>query len=239
MTARLHAASTAAAVAVVLAALAGCAGVQPGSAGAAVEAPAYRVGDRWVYHVEEGYRVKNVWEETHEVIAIGADGVTVRVTQKGPSTDLVRTEQWSAPGRVRVGALCNEDTRRFTPDLTRYDFPLVVGKTWNQWVHNIDDTAKTTGDVNHYAAVLGWDRAPAGGTEAIQLFVIMHLDDETFWRYATECRNTVWYSPSVRGIVREVREARYLEKGSAPTRGAGYIVTLTALADLVSFTPGK
>src|SRR4051794_3078915 len=100
-----------------LAALTGCAGSAPRAGEPVVEAPAYRVGDRWVYHVEDGYRLKIVWEETHEVTAIGADGVTVRITQKGPSTDLSRTERWSSPGRVNVGALCNEDTRQFATAL--------------------------------------------------------------------------------------------------------------------------
>jgi len=236
MTPFVRNASTAAACAV-LGALCGCA--SPGSmSGPAAEAPAYRVGDRWIYHVEDGFRVKTVWEETHEVIAVGADGVTVSVTQKGPSTSLTRTEQWSAPGRVKVGALCSQDTRRFATDLTRYDFPLRAGKSWNQWVHNVDETTKTTGDVNHYALVQDWEKAPTSGYDTIRLYVIAHLDDEEFWRYPTECRNTVWYSPAIRGTVREERHARYLEKSRDPS-GGGMVTTLSAVAELVSFTPGK
>ena len=50
-----------------------CASVDTGSAaGPPAPAPDYRVGDRWVYHVVDGYRAKIVWDETHEITAIGA-----------------------------------------------------------------------------------------------------------------------------------------------------------------------
>ena len=83
-----------------LAALAGCAGPGGAGSGPPVEAPAYRVGDRWVYHGDDGFRVKTEWDETHEVVAIGPEGITVRITLKGPTTDVTRTELWAAPGQV-------------------------------------------------------------------------------------------------------------------------------------------
>src|SRR5258705_9406778 len=112
-----------------LTALAGCAG-GPGSTGSGppADAPDYRVGDRWVYHGNDGFRVKTEWDETHEVTAIGPDGITVRITQKGPTTNVTRTELWSAPGQVKVGAVYDNDTRRFAVPLQRYDFPLAAGK---------------------------------------------------------------------------------------------------------------
>src|SRR5215813_12834411 len=84
----------------VLAALAGCAG--PGSAGSgpAAEAPAYRIGDRWSYHGEDGFRVKTEWDETHELTAIGPEGIAARITLKG-GFDVARSELWSTPGQVR------------------------------------------------------------------------------------------------------------------------------------------
>ncbi len=54
---------------------------------------------------------------------------------------------------------------------------------------------------------------PAGTFDALAMHVVMHLDDEEFWRYATECNYTVWYAPAVRGVVREEKRAQYLEKG--------------------------
>ena len=38
------------------AALAGCAGFESAGSGPAAEAPAYRVGDRWIYRAQDGFR---------------------------------------------------------------------------------------------------------------------------------------------------------------------------------------
>ena len=54
-----------------LAILAGCAGVGTSGSGPAAEAPAYRVGDRWVYRAVDGFRVKTTWQETCEVTTVG------------------------------------------------------------------------------------------------------------------------------------------------------------------------
>jgi hypothetical protein len=225
----------------VLAALAGCVGLSAPGSGPAAEAPAYRVGDRWVYHAEDGFRVKTVWEETHEIMAIGADGITVRITQKGPSTDVTRTEQWAAPGQVKVGAVYNNQTRRFAAPLQRYDFPLADGKVWNQFVDNYNEATKANGQINHYVRVRGWDKVTttAGTFDALSMQVIMRLDDDEFWRYATECNYAVWYAPAVRGTVREEKDAQYREKGGDDRSGANTIRTQHGVLDLISFTPGR
>ena len=93
--------------------------------------------------------MKTTWQETHEVLAVGADGITMRVTQKGPSIDVVRTEQWSAPGLLKVGALFNDQIRRFATPVEVYEFPLAAGKTWNQWVDKYNESTKATGQINH------------------------------------------------------------------------------------------
>ena len=40
-------------------------------------APTYRVGDRWVYHVEDGFRQRFSWDETHEIVSIEPNLITV------------------------------------------------------------------------------------------------------------------------------------------------------------------
>ncbi len=70
------------AAASLLLAACGTAGVG-GNAGPPVPAPNYRVGDRWTYHGEQGFRQKIIWDETHEITAVGPDGITVRVTSTG------------------------------------------------------------------------------------------------------------------------------------------------------------
>src|SRR4051812_41225237 len=93
-----------------LVALAACAGLEAsGQSGPPIPAPAYAVGDRWVYEARDGFRAPVVWQETREVVAIDASGIAVRITQKGPSVDNVRTETWAAPEVVRVGAAFDEE----------------------------------------------------------------------------------------------------------------------------------
>ena len=225
----------------VLAALAGCVGLSAPGSGPAAEAPAYRVGDRWVYHAEDGFRVKTVWDETHEVMAIGANGITVRITQKGDSIDVTRTEQWAAPGQVEVGAVYNNQTRRFATPLQLYDFPLADGKVWNQRVDNYNEATKASGNINRYVRVRGWDKVTttAGTFDALSMQVIMRLDDDEFWRFATECNYAVWYAPAVRGVVREERDAQYHEKGGDDRSGGSIIRTQHGVLELISFTPGR
>ncbi len=224
----------------VAAALMGCAGYESAGSGPAAEAPAYRVGDRWTYRVQDGFRSPERWEETHSITALGADGIDVRITQKGPSRDVARAELWSAPGQVKIGAVFDNETRRFVTPLERFRFPLAAGETWSRFVDNYNETTKTTGQINRYVRVRGWEKVttPAGTFDAIAMHVVMRLDDEEFWRYATDCNYTVWYAPAVRGVVREEKRAQYLERGGG-LDFIGRIPTQNAVVELLSFTPGS
>lgn len=224
-----------------LAALSGCAITNSPGSGPETAAPVYRVGDRWVYHVEDGFRVKTVWDETHEVMAIGADGITVRVTQKGPTRDVTRTEIWSAPGQVKVGAAFENETRRFAVPLQRWNFPLREGKVWSQRVNNVDESTNVTTNMNRWVRVGRRETVstPAGTFDAIYMQILMNLGDDTFWRWGTEIRNEAWYAPEVGNIVRENRDAQYQEKGAGPGSGSGTIRIQHGTLELVSFTPGR
>lgn len=219
--------------------LAGCAAVDSAGSGVPVDAPTYRVGDRWVYQGEDGFRVKTRWEETHEVVAVGAQGITVRITKQGPETDSVRTEQWAAPGLVRVGAVFADETRQFATPLKRYAFPLTVGESWTQWVDQFNEATQKEGQINHFVRVIGRTQVTtaAGTFDALELHVLMQLDDDEFWRWPTHCNYVVWYAPAVRGLVRESKTAQYLEKG-----GGEYMLpvrTQFGTLELVSFTAGN
>jgi hypothetical protein len=221
------------------AALTACGGFQSAGSGPAAEAPAYRVGDRWVYRGQDGFRLLTTWEETHTISAVGADGIGERISVKGPTLDVARAEQWSAPGVVKIGALYENETRRFATPLDRYRFPLAAGATWSQFVDNYDESTKATGQINNYVHVDRWETVttPAGTFDAVVLHVTMWLDDGTFWRWPTQCNYTVWYAPAVRGVVREIKMAQYLEKGGDMDNGAS-IRTQNTVVELVSFTPG-
>lgn len=212
---------------------------ESGAAHAAVEAPELAVGSRWVYRASDGFRAPVVWTETREVVARDSSGYTVRVTQHGPDVDGTRTEIWSAPGVVRVGALFNDETRQFKTPLLRYRFPLIPGASWNQWIDDYNETTKKAGQINHYVRVEGWDRVttPAGTFDAIRMRVLMRLDDQEFWREPTTCNDVIWYAPTVGAPVREEKDAEYRERGDQRD-GLDVVRTQHALLELESYSAG-
>jgi uncharacterized protein DUF3108 len=228
-----------AALAILAAVLAACAGVVSQTApGPAVTAPSPKVGDRWVYRGQEGYRTKILWEETHEITAISADGITVRVTLRGSGVDIARIETWSAPGVVRVGAVYETETDRFDPPLIRYKYPLAPGASWNQSLRDLDKERGPYGPIRRHVTVSGYETVstPAGTFDAIRMRTIMQLDDETFWRYATQCDYVEWYAPAVGAMVKEQKRSYWSDKGGrdAPGGNPGQ----NSQIELVSFTRG-
>jgi hypothetical protein len=210
-----------------------------GAAGPPAPAPEYRVGDRWVYHVVTGYRAKLEWDETHEVASIGADGITVKVRVKGPTIDVERVEKWPAPGIVAQGAVYEAETDSFDPPLVRYKFPLATGDRWNDRARDIEKERGPYGPITRSTTVGGWEKVttPAGTFDAIGLRVFMQLDDETFWRYPTECNYVVWYAPAVGAAVREERRSQWRDKGGQDA--VGYHPGQNEVIELTSFTRGR
>jgi len=220
-------------------AIPGCV-VVGGTDGPPAPAPVYRVGDHWVYSARDGFRAPVTWDETHEVIAVDAQGITMRIAQKGPTVDNTRTEQWLSPGIVSVGALFDNETRRFVPTpLTRYQFPLTGGERWNQRLDNFNESTQQDGQITRLVQVGGWVKiqVPAGEFDAIRMRVIMRLDDETFWRWATECNYEIWWSPGSGASVRESKIATYLDKGDS--LNSVQHRSQNALLELTSFGRGS
>lgn len=219
--------------------LGGCAGnpFTPARPGPPIPAPTLQVGDRWVYHVVDGYRWKAEWDETHEVVAIDANGITVQVTLRNPTGEAGRTEKWPAPGVVVEGAVYEAETDRFEPPLIRYRYPLTPGTSWSQRIRDAFKPPPTPyGPIVRQVNVAGYDTVttPAGTFEAMRLDVFLTLDDETFWRWGTECTYTIWYSEAVGASVREVKRSTYRDKGDF--EAAVYHPGQNALVELVSFS---
>lgn len=187
-----------------------------GNPGPPVPAPTYRVGDRWTYHGVQGYREKIVWDETHEITSIGPDGITVKVTVTGAGPNLDRTEKWQSPGVVQVGAVNEDETDRFDPALVRYKFPLTTGETWLQRIRNLDQPPGPYGPIVRHVSVGGYETlaTPAGAFDAVRMTVIVTLDDETFYRYATECNGVTWFGPAVGAAVQVQNKCQWRDKGS-------------------------
>jgi len=211
---RVLAGATALAVAMVLLGACGAVGVG-GNAGPPAPAPSYRVGDRWTYHGEEGFRQKIVWDETHEIAAIGPDGITVRVTTTGPGQNAVRTERWQAPGVVLIGSVLEDETKRFDPALVRYRYPLTTGDTWQQRIRDLDQPPNPYGPIQRQVTVGGYESVTttAGTFDAIGMRVVLTLDDETPFRWATQCTGVVRYAPLVANAVRVEYTCWWREKG--------------------------
>lgn len=224
-------------------AVAGCAA--PGttaSAGGTVlaEAPVYRVGDRWTYRIASGFRAVADYEEVVEVIAVGADGIEVRVSERNTPAPATRIERWRAPGLVLQGTLTGSETRRFAEPLERFRFPLASGQRWNQWVEQVNETGGTSGRINRFVDVRGLASVtvPAGTFEAVRMSVLMTLDDETPFRFATQATYATYYAAAVRNVVREERRAQYRERGSGRD-GQPMVPAQNEVATLLAFTPGR
>lgn len=205
-----------AAPAVPLASLLGaCAGTPGASDGPPAPAPVYKPGDRWVYRVTDGFRNPVVYDETREVIGVDARGIAIRVSRNGPRGDTTRVEQWTSPGDLAVGAIFDDETRRFARPLPRWQFPLTPGARWSLWADQQNETTGRNDRINYDARVGGWRSftTPAGSFDALGVRVFMRLDDEEFWRTSTEVNHLLWWSPAVGNTVNEFRQAEYRDRG--------------------------
>ena len=157
------------------------------------------------------------------------------MTAKGSTINAQRTEMLSGPGTVVAGAVFDNETRRFEPALIRYRFPLSGGERWNQRMRDLDHDSRPYGGIERSVRVGGYEKitTPAGAFDAVRLNVLLRLDDETFWRWPTECTYVLWYAPAVGATVREEKYAYYSEKGGL--NGGGRLETQRATVELVSF----
>ena len=201
-------------------------------------APFMIVGDRWVYNVKSGIGLSTTtYQETREVTAVSGKRGRIKVTGKAADgKDFTRVEEFSAPGTLASGALCLDQGYRFPTPLQRVAFPVAPGQRSSKWVDVIADPGGAKGQVNYSFRTRSWDKqtVPAGAFDAIRVDVLMVLDDSTPFRNATNCNFTYWYSPTVRGTVRERRTAQYTQLDQQ----AEYRV-LDQFYELASFTPGK
>ncbi len=218
--------------------MAGCATTDtPASDGPAADAPTFRIGDKWVYRATDGFRVAAAWTETHEVVSIAPDAITLRVTEEGPSARAPRTEVWASPGQMVSGAVFDNETRKFTPPITIYDFPIVPGHRWGGWSKNFNETTQKAGQISRNVTVGGWTKVdtPAGSFDALSMRVLMVLDDREFWRGPTNANYLIHYAPSVGAMVRAEKNAFYISSSGAL---GGAVTSQRAVLELVSYTRG-
>jgi hypothetical protein len=211
-----------------------------GAEGPPVQAPQLQVGDRWAYHANDGYRSQVRWDETYEIASITPEAITVKVAVKGAGVDYTRTEIWSAPGVMVQGALYEAETRRFDPPWIRYKFPMATGDSWSQQIRDPAKEPGPYGPTQSKVTVGGYEqvKTPAGTFNAIKLRYFLRLDDETFWRFPTECDYFVWYAPDPGVMVRAEKRSSWREKGGTGKGQPGNFGQ-RAVYELVSFTRGS
>jgi hypothetical protein len=203
-------------------------------------APTMKLGDRWVYNVKSGIGLSTItYQETREVTAVSAGGFKITVVGKTPDgADFSVVEDFAAPFNLRSGTLCLNEPRRYPTPLQRVVFPIAPGQRSSKWVDVVADPGGNKGQINYHFRTRSWEKltTPAGAFDAIRIDVLITLDDSGPFRRATNCNFTYWYSPAVRGTVREQRSAQYTEISTAPGLP---IHVLSASYELAHFTPGK
>lgn len=207
--------------------------------GEPVAPPRFVVGDRWEYRITDGLRRDATSRLDVQVVAVDAGVATMRLVYVDSYGRSEKTEEIDADGGLRAGALRNEEVRRFSPSLKLLDFPIGQRSPWRQVVDTFRRDTQLKDDIRIYGEVQGRVAVtvPAGTYDAVAIYRIVQLDDDEFWRSKTTRRDSVRYAPEVKGIVREVRDAEYVELHSGPDPSA--IRTEHTTTELVSFTPGK
>jgi len=217
---------------------AGCVSVG-GVDGPPAPAPVFRIGDHWVYNCADGYRLPVTWVETHEVFKIDSTGIAVRVTLVGETMNYNRVELLASPGELLVGSVYDDaETRRFKTPLTRYQFPLTSGQTWNQYVDNYDELTQMQDIVNRYVKVGGYEKVstPAGTFDAIVMRILMSCNVNNPFRFPTQCNYVVWWAEKAGAMVRETKYAEYRERGDG--MDAATIRAQNTVIELASYTRG-
>ena len=202
-------------------------------------APAFKVGDKWVYNVKSGVGISPItYQETREITAVAGGSAKVKITGKTANgQDFTRVDEYSGPGALKYGAPCADEAYRFPTPLQRVTFPIGPGQRASKWVDVIAEPAGTKGQVNYSMRTRNWEKltVPAGSYDALRIDTQMTLDDSTPFRYATECNLSYWYAAAVRGTVREQRWAQYTQIGDIQ----GRMPVLSMHYELATFTPGK
>lgn len=212
----------------------GCVAVG-GTAGPPAPAPVLKVGDRWTYRCADGFRVPVVWDETHEIIAVNAAGLTVRVVAQG-GVNFERVELLSSPGVVKAGSAYDPaETRNFEPPMVRFQFPLTPNTDWRQNLRNRDPANELMSTVSRFVRVGGYETVsvPAGTFNAITMRTLMSVDDNNPFRWPVQANYMTWWAEDVGNIVRMMKTATYRERGDG--RDAIEIRAQNTTIELVSW----
>jgi hypothetical protein len=204
---------------------------------APVAAPTLTVGDHWQYKITDNLRRGLVTILEADVVSIRGGTAVLRLVYNDQYGRSELTEEIDASGGLVVGALKQEQVRRFQVPLKLYDFPLEQGKTWRQVVDTISPETQLKAQILLYGTVQGQTvvTAPAGTFNTTYVYRVIQLDDEQFWRTRTTRDDSVWFAPEMKAPVRELRDAYYFQSGGGP---GSLVRTENTTRELISFQPG-
>jgi hypothetical protein len=216
-----------------------CACSTPLPVGQSVPPPHFVVGDHWEYRVTDGLRRDAVSQLDVRVIAIDAGVATLRMVYVNGYGSTEKFQELDADGGLVAGTLRYEPLRRFSSPLKLYDFPIGERSSWRQVVPTYRPDTELDDSIMIYGQIQGREpvTVPAGTYDTVAIYRIVQLDDDEFWRSKTTRRDAIRYAAEVKGVVREVRDADYVELGGGPDSTT--IRTEHTTTELVSFAPGK
>jgi hypothetical protein len=202
-----------------------------------VAAPTLAVGDHWEYRITDNLAMGQVTMLEAEVVSINAGIASLRLVYNDQFGRSETRAEIDANGGLVVGALKGHEPRHFQVPIQMFDFPLAPGKNWRQTVPSISPETQLPAQILVFGNVQGQTvvTVPAGAFNTTFVFRILQLDDEQFWRTRTRREDSVWYAPEVKGPVRELRNASFVQSGG----GVGSLVrTENTTRELMSFSPG-
>jgi len=172
--------------------------------GQSVDKPDIRVGDQWQYQVTDtltGIK-RNILVDVQTVTEnrIYTQNATVNVAAAGaPSYGAlyVWDRNWN-PMR--------EGSTEYNPFYPMLQFPLEPGKKWSG--NMVHDVPQGTIRTQLTAQVAGWEKVtvPAGTFDTIKILATGYWNES---RADGPIRDTIWYAPAVRNIVRREIDRRH------------------------------
>jgi hypothetical protein len=169
----------------------------------AVPAPKFRVGDSWVYTLEDKFdRARGSAKVTETVTAVSEKGIETSVA--GDPRDAQRRYTGELNTLRGLGV-------DFEPMVPNFSFPLTAGKQWEGRFSFPNPSTGSRVNASQQAKVEGWEdvKVPAGTFKALKIIIARDLDGVTpaGQRILRRFSVTAWYSPEVRWFVRREQKS--------------------------------
>jgi hypothetical protein len=195
---------------------------------AAIPAPELKTGDSWVYEQRNAYNSELLQTLNVSVIDVSNIASTLRITPSPGSeefTQIINRELNPRKNAVVLGRL-----RDFEPAYDAHKFPLSVGQTWRSEASSVDPVTKKLLTFKIWGDVVSAEkiRVAAGEFDTLKIVRRVYPNDEEWWRTGTRIRETEWYAPAVRAVVKREERSAYTDTASGEpplVRPGDWIIT--------------